>query len=229
MIKNNRIIRSCRIICFVLLCCVLAIGNSLLAFGSADSNIDALSEKEKMLFDAIVDMSTDDFFNPSAVRLLEVGDYSGFEFSNETEELSQLFEELGMAEQLNDALMQPDLVIVRLQGENKAGGTLNHYYKVCIKGYEKTGELNQEMIDALEKQIEISESLVAINDFLDESTSDDYEKLMETKSELMEYKADVGDYVDLGDDYEVKEDASDTFDIGKINKALKEYWENLGF
>lgn len=41
------------------------------------------------------------------------------------------------------------------------------------------------------------------------------------------YKADVGDCEKLWDSYELVED--DEYDIGRINKALAEYWEDMGF
>ena len=44
----------------------------------------------------------------------------------------------------------------------------------------------------------------------------------------MGYKAETGEYVNCGDYYEPKEEAEE-FDVGKINRALKEYWDEMGF
>ncbi len=43
----------------------------------------------------------------------------------------------------------------------------------------------------------------------------------------MRYGGVVGDYAELLD-YSITTDASDIFNIGKINRALTEYWEDMG-
>ena len=148
------------------------------------SAIDQLTKVERHLFDALVKMITKDFFEPSAIRVLEVGDYIN---RNQWGEYSTLY--------------GPDTVVVRLQGENRVGGTLNHYYIVCIRAGERPD--SQRSIDSWAGDIE---TLLSLG-----------------------YKGEVGDYAELSDNYSFKEDAADIFNIGRINKALKEYWEDMGF
>lgn len=144
---------------------------------------EQLTEKELALFDALVKMVTRDFYEPSAIRVLEVGD---------------LDERTKWADNADakDMLYGPDSVVVRLQGENRVGGTLNNYYRVCITAAENMSEFAQSSIKG---------------------------------NTLFRYKGEVGDYVELENYEGIEEDASDMFDIGRINKALKEYWEDMGF
>lgn len=150
------------------------------------SAIEQLTEKEHCLFDAIVKMTTKDFYEPSEIRVLEIGDY---------DERTKWDED--------DYLYGPDTVVVRLQGENRVGGTLNHYYLVCTAAGENMTELGQSHIE--------------------------YERLFGSKEKLLRYKGEVGDYAELSDTYRFEKSATDIFNIGRINKALKEYWEEMGF
>ncbi len=150
-----------------------------------ETNIEKLTSNEKGLFDAIIKMTKDTFYEPSAVRLLEVGDYK----------------QNGQAGSLN---LGNSVVVIKLQGENRVGGTLNHYYCVVIKENEwSIGEVDAK---------DYANSLRITGDA----------KL------ALEIDGKVGDYVELDDRYSIEEDASDTFDIGRVNKALKEYWEDMG-
>ena len=149
---------------------------------------DQLSELDKELFDALIIMTTEDFYKPAAARILEIGDY----------EDRTKWEKEGT----DSPLYGPDTVVVRLQGENQAGGTANHYYMVCIKAAENTREGTKDYISACRT-------------------------LGDIKSKLM-VSGEIGEYAELEDDYSIKS-SSNKFDIKNINKAIKEYWEEMGF
>lgn len=162
---------------------------------------DLLNEDELQLFNALVQMTKKDFFNPSAVRVLEVGRsyLSGsYRYQNHEEE--------------------PKLVIVRLQAENKVGGTLNNYYLVCVKAGEVPGKENEYKENAA--------TAARYEKFGDDDTYSHLRIL--ALSDMMKIKADFAEYADIGDKPTGFTELSD-FDIGKINKALAEYWKDLGF
>jgi len=145
-----------------------------------ESAIDALSEVERKLFDALIKM---DFYEPSAIRIMEVGEYHNY------------------TKYKGEPLYGTDTVVVKLQGENRVGGTLNHYYLVCI------GEA-----DASIGNDNIRMMITATNDM----------------SFILQYRGKVGEYAELKDGYTLKS-VSKEFDVGKINNAIKEYWSNKGF
>ncbi len=151
------------------------------------SAIEQLTENERNLFDALVKMATDDFYNPPSVRVLEIGD---------------LNEKVKWGEEY-PGLYGPDTVVVRLQADNRAGGTLNHYYRVCIVAAENMDENAQTLVKSY-------------------SILGDWER-------VLDFKGEVGDYVELKDNYSFEKSATDMFNIGNINKALAEYWEDMGF
>lgn len=145
---------------------------------------EQLSAEEERLFSALITVTTEDFFEPSAVRVLEVCDYS-------------------------NTASRPELITVRLQGENRVGGTVNHYYRVCLTGQE---EFSEDMQDQM---------LIWSFDWL--FNGDTYAHLKH-----MEYKAETGEYEIYGDNYTTEKEAKE-FDVKKINRALKEYWDEMGF
>ena len=102
-------------------------------------------------------------------------------------------------------LYGPDTVVVRLQGENKLSSIINQYFLVCITSAENKSEYAQTMIN---------------------NSDNEY---VHYKEKRMEFKAEAGEFAGLSVHYEANEDASDLFNIGRINKALKEYWEEMGF
>ena len=148
---------------------------------------EQLTELEEKLFNNLIAITKDSFYEPSAVRVLEVCDY--YEGTTRTDPDEY------------DYSYGPDRVVVRLQGENRVGGTVNHYYLICLTGAENTSEYAKTMIAAFARNKEMR----------------------------MHFKAEEGEYAEIGDYYEVKRDSSDIFDIGRINRALKEYWEEMGF
>jgi len=145
---------------------------------------DQLSELENKLFKALIKMTKDHFYNPSTVRVLEIGSH----FDRTTYDK-------------NTTLYGPETVVVRLQGDNRAGGTLNHYYKVCITAAENTSADGKASIK--------DRAILGWDDL------------------LLDLKGEVGDYAELEDSTKVY--SSNRFDVGKINKALKEYWDDMGF
>ena len=186
--------RAISLILAIMLClCLCACGDDTsetTASANPPTAREELTDLEESLFSNLISITKDSFYEPAAVRVLEVYDY----------------EERSKYENTNshDILFGPDTVVVRLQGENKVGGTLNHYYLICIKSGENQSYYAQAMIKA-------------------------FSGYYGNKEARMRYKADAGEYVEIGDSYEAEKDASDQFNIGRINKAIKEYWEEMGF
>lgn len=165
---------------------------------------EQLSEKEEALFTAIISFVPEYFYAPADVKLLEVGDY---------EENSS-----GETENANWA----DFVVVRLQGQNRLGGTLNNHYLVCINDTKCWNKVKAEpfefttiLSDNPRKRYEATGS------------KDEWKKMIDMLLLSMRYGGVVGDYAELLD-YSITTDASDIFNIGKINRALTEYWEDMG-
>ena len=98
------------IVCFAMLA-------PLCACSSAPSTpIEALNVDERELYDALLFMS-DSFFNPSEVRLLDVGDSAKMcIFEEDSEHITAVC----------------NSVVVRVQGENKSGGVSNDYYRLYL-------------------------------------------------------------------------------------------------
>lgn len=146
---------------------------------------EQLSDQEKILFEALVKMASD-FYEPAALRLLEVGDLDRrAHYDREAYNYG------------------PDTIVVRLQGENTLGGTLSHYYKVCIVAADPVSENAKEAA-------RLSKSLGHMENYL-------------------KYKGEVGEHAELSDYYTIEKDESITYNIGRINKALSEYWGDMGF
>ena len=165
---------------------------------------DGSIDYDQLLIDAIIKISTADFYEPAAVRVLEIVEFTThYALFKSYEEIKE----------------SPWNVVVRLQGENKIGGTINHYYMICIKdGYVSS------RADVVELQIQNIE----ITNKLSRQPS-----LYELET-LQAMKANVGDYIELGDNYQVSSKqnydmAQSHFTIKNVNKGLIEYWEDLGF
>ena len=144
--------------------------------------IEALSSKEKLLFNAIIKFTKEDFYEPSKIRVLDVGDYT-----------SRTSSEYG-----------PDTVIVQLQGQTSLGSTATQYYIVVIKDGENKNmeEFQQHAYNAA--------------------------VLSGDRYKALQYKGKVGDYGEAPDYYSIEKSATATFNVGKINKAIAQYWDDLG-
>lgn len=158
---------------------------------------EQLSAEEERLFSVLITITTEDFYEPSTVRVLEVYDYDDRTYWEEYEDSNDEVKRSSYEHNYG-----PECVTVRLQAENRVGGTVNHYYRVCMTGAENT------------------------SDFAKEQLQDCW--LYGRDVARMGYKAETGEYVNCGDYYEPKEEAEE-FDVGKINRALKEYWDEMGF
>lgn len=166
---------------------------------------EKLTDKEEALFSAIISFVSEDFNAPSEVKLLEVGDYE----ENST----------GNSENSDWS----DFVVVRLQGQNKLGGALNNHYLVCVndtkcwnKASNKPMEFSTAQSDFARERYEVTGSKEA------------WESMINQLLISMRYGGVIGDYAELLD-YSITADASNIFDIGKVNRALTEYWEDMGF
>ncbi len=179
------------------------------------SPIEALNEQEKQLFDALILITKADFYEPSAVKVLEIGDY---QYRTKYKE-----------DDSYDLLYGPDTVIVRLQGENRVGGTLNHYYIICINSGENESSTAQSQIENYRNMIKTNQKLIGVNELQRNGSSKEEAEIIEAQIKLMKYVAEFGEYIELPDGYEISKDASKDFDIGNINRALKAYWEEMGF
>lgn len=158
------------------------------------SAIDALNENERLLFDALIKFTTSSFHNPSSVRVIEVGDYQDFTTFDKKSA------DYGTA-----------IVVVRLQADNQAGGSINCNYVICIRAAETNDEANK-------ARYELAVSAIKRGNDVDANTI-----------KKMTYKAEFAEYGVLSDNYKIKRDASKKFGIANINKAIKEYWEDMGF
>lgn len=172
---------------------------------------DALTEREQRLLDRLISITREDFFEPSKVRILEIPVYGGDNVYVTHPHPDEDSYSSGSGEKTPS---KNEYAVLRLQGENKAGGTLNHYYAICIT----EGSLSTEG-----------------------SYRESYSKRYST-SEYCSICMRAGEYFDLGDDYKttysvlgVKSeiqwncpDGSLFFDIGKVNKAFAAYWKDMG-
>jgi hypothetical protein len=152
---------------------------------------DVLNENERLLFDAIIKFTSSEFHNPSSARVLEIGDYQ------DNTKYDKKSENYGTA-----------IVVVRLQGDNQAGGTINCNYVVCIRAAEPENKASQARYE------------LAISPLF---PSDD------KKIEKLRIKAEFAEFELLSDDYKIDKDASGIFSVSSINKAIKEYWDDMGF
>ena len=150
-----------------------------------------MSELEEQLFDYIVKMSTESFFDPSAVRLLEVGDHvKRHRYTPESDHYG------------------PDTIVLRLQGENRVGGTTNQHFMVCLTTAQNEAFLKssaRELIIYMAKNGDIGDQVYVLT-----------------------HEGNAGDFVQLKEDYSIVDEVS-YVDVGNINRALAEYWESMGF
>lgn len=185
--------------------------------------VDDLSEDELLLFDALK-IITQDFYEPGAVRLLEVGEHKTFE--------KYSYGIWGSSPFGNGEFHS---VVVRLQGENRVGGTLNHYYIVrldTLPGY---------IVDNVEQAIQNAVETDCVEKWDNRSNTEYPHTSYLTRAEYKEFLTDhyyaekfctpeeaenqFGKCFELDDDYAISDDAEDIYNIAKINKALKYYWD----
>ena len=199
-------------------------------FEKEQTPIELLTEKEKMLFEAVIKMSKD-FFEPSGVKILEVGEYH--------EANHYVYAKTSNEDKLGDGLF--NLVTVRIQGENRIGGTLSHYYLIRLDTLKETIVDNpQQKQQKIEERAESDCISRWDNRGEDEYPKTDFGSRQQYKIFLInsyyagwyctqeEADQNFGRYIEL-DDKEIEESNEDIFDVSKINKALKYYWdERLG-
>ncbi len=198
---------------------VLSMAFALCACGSeADSSvvpepektsIEQLSEKERLLYDAVLDIVSDRFKEPSATRILEIGDCidnsqkTGDDFGTET-------------------------VVVRFQGTDSENGTVNGYYLICTVAADNSE--NNSMYEIHKLRYESAQLDVLLAKAKGTSVS---QKTVDTMTKeasiMMQYKAEYKEFLCLGSDYTFTNSPASGYDIGKINSALKEHWDELGF
>ena len=217
--------------------------------------IDELTEKELVLFEALKIM-TKDFFEPSGVKLLEVGDYNisvtdYFDREYDWYDVQDLHSD-EMYKDMNDPYYHINLhknlgygefehITVRIQGENRVGGTLNHYYIVRLNTMSESITDTPEQIaeDTFNSHYNKKEDWDNISRLeFPRSNYDTWEEYKESTISIYyrtpyctnEYAVEhFGCYYELDDYSSIESTAEDTFNIARINKALKYYWdERLG-
>lgn len=186
--------------------------------------VELLTADERDLYEALLIASTE-FYEPSEVRVLEVGDY------NRRAETNFFGPNLG------DGIYSR--VTVRIQGENRVGGTLNHYYAIRLKTQASSIVDDPKAViesvaerDCKNKWDNRQENEYPKTDF---SSREDYKKFLTTVYYVDDYCTEeeaeqyFGRCAKLDDDESISISAEATFNIAKINKALKYYWnERLG-
>lgn len=166
-----------------------------------------LTEREQRLLDALITMTKEDFYEPSKVRILEIPVYDGDGVFKHDPDPSRDYYASGSDEKTT----ANEYAVVRLQGENKVGGTLNHYYAICISERKLLTETSYSKDYQTEDYCNYS---LKKGEYI--NLGDDY-KTIETP---------------IGRDEEINwysDDGSKYFDIGKINKAFAAYWKDMGF
>ena len=174
-----------------------------------ESAIDSLSGEEKRLFDAIIIMTEKYFNDPSSIKVMEVGDY------RQRSDMDK-----------DGSSWGTDSIVARIQGTNKAGGKVNHYYKIVIVAADNHESPLYEYYNMELTSLGLDDAIQALADGV--VTDKNKSKAIEYVSKNLEFVGEVGDFCELGDDYEVTS-AEYGFDIELINNAISEYWENKGF
>ena len=160
---------------------------------------DTLTELEQHLVDYIIKIALEEYSEPSAVRVLNIGDYR---------ERSK--------NEVDTSDYGPDTVVVQLMGESTLTGNQNPCYRVCLTTTENKSKDAQESIEYDTTMLRV----YIINGGAISSKN-------QTKDSIMRYKGVAGEYIELSSSHEIAE-PTDSFDIKRVNTALKEYWDNLG-
>lgn len=100
---------------------VAVLGISLCACGESKSKTakEMLTEQELAIYNYVLDITTEEFFEPSAAKILSIGDYndSGAQYETDPDFKS---------------LWSSTTIVVKIQGENKVGGTVNNCYLIAL-------------------------------------------------------------------------------------------------
>lgn len=185
-----------RILSVVLLLAILLTNTVSFAEESA---IAQLSDFEKEVYDALLIM-LNDFYNPSEVRILEMGEYT---------DRSSYRENAG-EDALSAFLAGPSTIVLRLSGTNKLGGTLNHYYMLALNDW-MTAETILDSVKTL-REYELTYTSLSVS-------------VLQKMAMAGEYVELADNYVMKQPEFGKK--VTET-EIGNINRALKEHWSNLG-
>ena len=240
---------------------------------------NALTEDEQLLVDLLIKISND-FYEPSAVRVIDLGDYRLYDASE--------YSGMGYGSYYG--------IKVKLQGENKVGGTLNHPYLIRVKvvgaeeakraaaekkfdssrywkenwdkcepnnypksDYKTFEEYREHMIQFYLKDYfyeDEASARTAAEEYVDTYEKSTWDNCAEGKwprssysswEAYRKYEVDQkmdsyfypfpnsdgpdrsGCYKELSDRDTISVSAESTFNVSKINKALKAYWdERLG-
>lgn len=161
---------------------------------------EQLSKEEKKLYTYIMETIEEDFENPSAVRILDIGDLTEY---------------------------GPKIIKVKFQGQTTDDDLKNPIYQICLKtGFD---ESKKDYIEIRRDRVKARGSM-ALSQMLNgkyyDSSSDD-KKNNEDWAEIMIYEADEGDSLALFSG-KIEKSQTDTYSIKLINEAIGEYWEEIG-
>lgn len=167
-----------------------------------------LTEREQRLLNALINMTKEDFYEPSKVRILEIPVYDGSGVYKNDPDPSR--DDYASSNNENPFLNENEYAVVRLQGENKVGGTLNHYYVICMS------ENNQSHEESFSKEyMTQAYCRYSLKNGEYINLGDDYKTIESfTGTKKIDWNA---------------VDGSKYFEIGKINKAFAAYWKDMGF
>ena len=160
---------------------------------------DTLTELEQQLVDYIIKIALEEYSEPSAVRVLNIGDYR---------ERSK--------NEVDSSNYGPDTVVVQLMGQSTLTGNQNPYYRVCLTTTENKSKEAQDSIAS-------DTTMLRMYVFNGGAISSRNQK----RDSIMRYSGEAGAYVELSSSHEIEE-PTESFSIKRVNTALKEYWENLG-
>lgn len=158
-----------------------------------ESAIDKLDDFERNIFDSLLIMLKD-FKDPSSVRILELPTLLDYSDSRE---------KYLAGEEIDG---RPDVVCVRLTGNNSFGGKDSPYFMLCCYTWNE------------EPRTELGKSFVDLRTTYGASMR-----------KAFNYKGTAGDYYEVNEPLMEMRIIGVEKIIGRINRALKEYWEILGF
>lgn len=104
---------------FIALLMVVILGLSLCACGKPKTAKEMLTEQELALYNYVLNITSEEFFAPSAAKILAIGDYDDSGAKYETDPNYK-------------SLWSSTTIVVKIQGENKVGGTINNCYLIAL-------------------------------------------------------------------------------------------------